>query len=214
MRRAERLAWVWKVQECAARIDKIDTRQIILERNLLCAQMFLYAGGVVSAAFHRRIVGDDHAFDPLDPANAGNHPGTRNIGFIHPPGSELTDLEKRRTDIQELAHAIARQQLAAGKVFLARPLVATELYYCRALAQAADKRRHRSGILGKLCRARIHIAGQYRHHITLVRIAERRQAVSANNSRPISMRRISLVPAPISYSFASRRKRPVGYSLM
>jgi hypothetical protein len=35
-------------------------------------------------------------------------------------------------------------------------------------------------------------------------------AVSANNSRPISIRRISLVPAPISYSFASRSSRPVG----
>ena len=32
----------------------------------------------------------------------------------------------------------------------------------------------------------------------------------ANNSRPISMRRISLVPAPISYSLASRSSRPVG----
>ena len=29
-------------------------------------------------------------------------------------------------------------------------------------------------------------------------------------SRPISMRRISLVPAPISYSLASRNRRPVG----
>ena len=40
------------------------------------------------------------------------------------------------------------------------------------------------------------------------------QAVSPNSSRPISMRRISLVPAPISYSLASRSKRPVGYSLI
>ena len=32
----------------------------------------------------------------------------------------------------------------------------------------------------------------------------------SNSSRPISMRRISLVPAPISYSFASRSSRPVG----
>jgi hypothetical protein len=39
-------------------------------------------------------------------------------------------------------------------------------------------------------------------------------AVSANNSRPISIRRISPVPAPISYSLASRHRRPVGYSLM
>ena len=38
--------------------------------------------------------------------------------------------------------------------------------------------------------------------------------VSLNSSRPISIRRISDVPAPISYSFASRHSRPVGYSLM
>ena len=36
------------------------------------------------------------------------------------------------------------------------------------------------------------------------------QLVSLNSSRPISIRRISLVPAPISYSLASRSSRPVG----
>ena len=36
------------------------------------------------------------------------------------------------------------------------------------------------------------------------------QAVSANSSRPISMRRISDVPAPISYSLASRHNLPKG----
>src|SRR5690606_31752868 len=41
-----------------------------------------------------------------------------------------------------------------------------------------------------------------------------RQALPWNSSRPISMRRISLVPAPISYSFASRNSRPAGNSLM
>ena len=38
--------------------------------------------------------------------------------------------------------------------------------------------------------------------------------LSAYSSRPISMRRISLVPAPISYSLASRQRRPTGYSLV
>jgi hypothetical protein len=41
-----------------------------------------------------------------------------------------------------------------------------------------------------------------------------RYIVSAKCSRPISMRRISLVPTPISYSLASRHGRPVGWSLM
>ena len=36
--------------------------------------------------------------------------------------------------------------------------------------------------------------------------------LSLKSSRPMSMRRISEVPAPISYSFASRSNRPVGYS--
>ena len=35
-------------------------------------------------------------------------------------------------------------------------------------------------------------------------------AVIRNSSRPISMRRISCVPAPISYSLASRSSRPAG----
>ena len=37
---------------------------------------------------------------------------------------------------------------------------------------------------------------------------------SLTSSRPMRKRRISLVPAPISYSLASRSSRPVGYSLM
>lgn len=40
--------------------------------------------------------------------------------------------------------------------------------------------------------------------------AQEPQAVSSKSSRPIRKRRISEVPAPISYSFASRNSRPVG----
>ena len=42
----------------------------------------------------------------------------------------------------------------------------------------------------------------------------RHHLVSSNSSRPISILRISEVPAPISYSFASRHRRPVGVSLI
>src|SRR6187431_1277770 len=44
--------------------------------------------------------------------------------------------------------------------------------------------------------------------------ARRAHMLSAYSSRPISMRRISLVPAPISYSLASRHRRPTGYSFV
>ena len=38
--------------------------------------------------------------------------------------------------------------------------------------------------------------------------------VSRNNSRPINIRLISEVPAPISYSFASLKSRPAGNSFI
>ena len=37
---------------------------------------------------------------------------------------------------------------------------------------------------------------------------------AASSSRPMRNRLISLVPAPMSYSFASRRKRSTGHSLV
>ncbi len=42
------------------------------------------------------------------------------------------------------------------------------------------------------------------------RLEQEIHAVMRNSSRPMSMRRISCVPAPISYSLASRSSRPAG----
>ena len=61
-------------------------------------------------------------------------------------------------------------------------------------------------------RAATHIAGSVRAF--RVPCSTSRYLVSLNNSRPISIRRISDVPAPISYSLASRHSRPVANSLM
>ena len=50
-------------QERAARIDEIDARQRVLERDLLRAQMLLDGDRVVGAALDGRIVGDDDALE-------------------------------------------------------------------------------------------------------------------------------------------------------
>ena len=42
-------------------------------RDLLRAQVLLDRHRVVGAALHRRVVGDDHAFLPVDAADAGDH---------------------------------------------------------------------------------------------------------------------------------------------
>ena len=45
-------------------------------------------------------------------------------------------------------------------------------------------------------------------------LAHRVMPNSLLNARPMTIRLISLVPAPISYSFASRRRRPTGISFV
>ena len=46
--------------------------------------------------------------------------------------------------------------------------------------------------------------------LVVERLKQIAHAASPNSSRPMSMRRISEVPAPISYSLASRNSLPVG----
>ncbi len=80
-------------QESAARIDQIDARQTVLAGDLLRAQVFLDGHRIIGAALHRRIVGNDHAFDTIDAADAGNQRGRRHLErmrlAIHAIGSEL-----------------------------------------------------------------------------------------------------------------------------
>jgi hypothetical protein len=48
-------------QERAARVDQVDARQAVLERDLLRAHVLLHRHREVGAALHRGVVGDDHA---------------------------------------------------------------------------------------------------------------------------------------------------------
>src|ERR1700674_4137036 len=64
-------------------------------------------------------------------------------------------------------------------------------------------------------RASLTSLAHFESHIVPIRPwSSHRYFVSLNSSRPISIRLISEVPAPISYSLASRHRRPVAYSLM
>ncbi len=57
-------------QERAARVDEVDARQPVLERDLLGPQVLLDRHRVVGAALDRGVVGDDHAGRPLDATDA------------------------------------------------------------------------------------------------------------------------------------------------
>ncbi len=97
----------------AAGIHQIDARQAVLLGDRLGAQMLLYGQWVIGTAFDRGIVGDDHAFDALDPADSGDHPSSRYLFAVHLMCSQLADFQKRRTGVQQTVDTLARQQLAA-----------------------------------------------------------------------------------------------------
>ena len=77
-----------------AGIHQINTGQAVLLRDGLRAQVLLHAEWIVRAAFHGRIVGDNHALHPLDPPDPGNHPRRWHRLAIHLMRCQLADLEK------------------------------------------------------------------------------------------------------------------------
>ena len=104
----------------------------------------------------------------------------------------------------KLADPVAGQELAARHVLLARGGAAALRDLARLGAQVLHEGAHRLRVRLELRRARLDLGLEDVHF----------QALSANSSRPISMRRISDVPAPISYNLASRHSRSTGYSLV
>jgi hypothetical protein len=174
-------------QKRAAGIDQIDARQAIFARHFLRAQMFLDGDRVVGAALHRRVIGDDHAFAAFDAADTGYQAAARDLVVVHAVRGERRQFEERRARIQQGIDTIARQELAARHMLLSRRVGAAE---CRLRGQRAQ-------LIHELPRARDVVAKR------LAAGAQRRldrahPRVSPKSSRPISMRRISEVPAPIS----------------
>ncbi len=81
-------------QEGATRVDEVDARQAVLERDLLRAQVLLHGEGEVGAALHRRVVGDHHDVAPVHETDAGDDPRGRSAAVVEPVGGERGDLEE------------------------------------------------------------------------------------------------------------------------
>ena len=112
-------------QEGPARIDEVDARQPVLERDLLGAEVLPDGHRVVRAALDRGVVGDDHAGRPLDPPDAGDDAGARGLIVVQPGRRQRAQLEERRARVQQPLDPFADGQLAALAMTLDRALVAT-----------------------------------------------------------------------------------------
>jgi hypothetical protein len=179
-------------QECAAGIHQIDARQMVVARDLLRPQVFLHRHRIIGAAFDGGVIGDNGAGAAAHRADAGDDAGRGDIAAVHVVGGERRQLQERRAGIEQRRNAVAHQKLAAFGV--ARPgFVRAAARGVRELfTQLLDRAAHRRDVAREVGRLGIDRGLEDGHRQFL------KPQPLLNNSRPISMRRISLVPAPIS----------------
>ena len=192
---------VLKRQERPARIDEVDARQMVLGRDVLGPEVLLHRHREVGPALDGGVVGDDDALDPAHPADPGDEPCGWGVAVVHVPRRELRELEEGGARVEELAHPVAGEELAACDVAPARSFAAPLLDLRDPGPEILDEGGHRPRVLAELRRPRVDAALDDGHRLRLPPSRSRRprlQAVSRKSSRPMSIRRISEVPAPIS----------------
>ena len=126
-------------QEGPAGVHEVDAGQVVLQRDVLGAQVLLDRERIVGAAFDRGVVGDDHDVASVDHADAGDQAGgLGRVGRIDVMGGEAGELEKRGIGVEEEFQALADQELLAGFVEVAGGLGAAELGFFGEGAELLD----------------------------------------------------------------------------
>ena len=127
----------------AAGIHQIDAGQPVLARDLLGAEVLLDRQRVVGAALDGGVIGDDDAFAPVYAPDAGDDAGRGDVVLIDAPGGELGELQEGRAGVEQAAHPVAGQELAARQMALAGSFAAAFLHPGHGLAQVGRERLHR-----------------------------------------------------------------------
>ncbi len=79
-------------QKCAAAVHQIDAGQIVLQSDLLRAQVLPDSHRIIRAALDGRIVSDDQAFRAAYATNAGDDASRRRDVLVKFPSGERRDL--------------------------------------------------------------------------------------------------------------------------
>src|SRR6185369_13840194 len=130
----------------AARIDKVNARQIVVAGDFLCAQVLFHRHRIVRAALDRRVVADDHAFAAGDASDAGDDSGGGDVVVVHAERRQLREFEEGRARVEQGTDALAWQELATGDVLRACRLAAALLDRGDLHAKVSDQRRHRLAV--------------------------------------------------------------------
>ncbi len=148
--------------------------------------MLFHRERVVGAALHGGVIHHQHAQAPRDPADAGDEASGGHRFVIDLPAGQGRELEKGGARVQQLVDALPGQQLATGLVAGVVGRAPALGYLLQAGIQIVDQCLH-GGPIGLIVGARGVETGVDPAHV-----------LSPISSRPMSQRRISEVPAPIS----------------
>ncbi len=173
-------------QKGAAGIHQIEAGEAQPFGDGLGPQVLFHRERVVGATLHGGIVHHQHAEPPRDEPDAGDDAGGGHRLVIDLPGGQRREFEKGGARVQQLIDALAGQQFAAGLMTGIVGGAAALGYLVQAGIEIVDQRLH-GGPIGRIFRACGIEAGVKSAH-----------ALSPISSRPMSQRRISEVPAPIS----------------
>src|SRR5262249_32698537 len=129
-------------EEGAARVDQVDARESVLERDLLRPHVLLHRERVVRPALHRRVVRDHRAFAARDAPDAGDDPGARPVVAVAAVRGERGELEEGRSGRGEGVDAVADEELPARAVTVARLVRAAARGARAGIAEVRDERLH------------------------------------------------------------------------
>jgi len=90
--------------------------------------MLLHGDRIVGAALHGGIVRHDDALAARHAADAGDQARRRYFVVVESAGGQLRELEEGRAAVEQAAHPLARQQLAAAFMPRPRRLAAAKLH--------------------------------------------------------------------------------------
>ena len=122
-------------QKSAARIDQVDTGQVILFGDLLGAKMFLYGHWIVGATLDGRVIGDNHAFLAFHQPDACDDTRRRRLVMVHIPCRQWAEFQEGRIWITEQLDAFTCQQFIAFAMFSDGIFASTLLYQLNTLAE-------------------------------------------------------------------------------
>ena len=128
-------------------------------RAISCARRcFFTVIGIVGAALDGGVVAHDHAFAPLDAADAGDDAGAVDRVLVHAVGGERRELEKRRAGVDQAQHAFSRKKLSARRMPVARTLPARRARLARGAPPVVERARASRAALARNSVACVSIA--------------------------------------------------------